>query len=498
VNLATIIDEHPDGHTALVVADDRIGYGRLRAEVARVRAGLVGLGLAPGDRVGILCGTNDRFVRAWLGVLGAGLVGVPLNPQSPTAEISRELAVVGARAVIVGPAGLAAVEGLDRSALPDLEYVMVPAGTKFNDARDFDSLGDGLGEVPIVERGEGDLAALLFTSGTAGTPKAARLTHGNLASNLRQVQSHAGGAARPDDVALCVVPLFHILGLNSLLDLALMAGATLVLVERFDPVSLLGTIEEESVSVLAGPPTLWAALAEVEDPPLDALAGIRLAVSGAAPLPDRVASTVRERLGLNLTQGYGLTEASPSVTLGTGEDVPMGSIGRPIGGMEIRLVDQDGDDVLIGDAGEIWVRGPNVFDGYWDDPEATARAIDDAGWLHTGDLAVVDEHGYLFVVDRAKDLIIVSGFNVYPAEVEAVLVEHEAVGDVAVVGVAHPHSGETVKAFVVVEPGHSVEEDELIEWSATRLARYKCPTKIDMVDEIPRGMVGKILRRTLE
>jgi long-chain acyl-CoA synthetase len=206
---------------------------------------------------------------------------------------------------------------------------------------------------------------------------------------------------------------------------------------------------------------------------------------------------VQQRLGLRLDQGYGLTEASPSVTLATGEEAPTGSIGKPITGIELRLVDRDGADVLVGDVGEIWVRGPNVFDGYWNDPVATARVLDRVGWLHTGDMALVDEAGYLFIVDRAKDLIIVSGFNVYPAEVEEVLSEHDAVADVAVIGVAHPHSGETVKAFVVVESGRSVEEDELIEWSATRLARYKCPTKIDIVDEIPRGLGGKVIRRDL-
>ena len=203
MNLATIIDEHPGGHTALVVGAEHIGYGRLRAEVAAVRAGLGELGLNPGDRVGIMCGINDRFVRSWFGVLGAGLVAVPLDPQSPTPELERELGVVGARAVIVGPAGMAGVEGLDRSALPDLEFVLVPAGAVSADALDFDALGATAPRTPIVERTEDDLAALLFTSGTAGAPKAARLTHGNLASNLRQVQAHSGGASRPDDVGGC-------------------------------------------------------------------------------------------------------------------------------------------------------------------------------------------------------------------------------------------------------------------------------------------------------
>ena len=497
MNLATIIEEHPDGHTALVVGAERIGYGRLRADVAACRGALSELGLVPGDRVAIMCGTNDRFVRSWFGVLGAGLVAVPLNPQSPAPEIEHQLSAVGARAVIVGPAGMAAIDQLDRASVGDLEFVLVPPGANDDATVDFDSLVAGAGPIPIVERADDDLAVLLFTSGTAGTPKAACLTHGNLASNLRQVQSHTAGGLRPDDVAICVVPLHHVLGLNSMLDLAMMAGATLVLLERFDPVSFLETVEDEAVSVMAGPPTMWAALADVEEPPRTALAGVRWAVSGAAPLPDRIAHRIRDELALPLTEGYGLTEASPSVTLGEGADTPVGSIGRPLAGLEIRLVDAEGDDVLVGDAGEIWLRGPNVFAGYWEDPEATARAVDEDGWLHTGDLAIVDNDGHLYIVDRAKDLIIVSGFNVYPAEVEEVLADHDAVADVAVVGVPHPHSGEAVKAFVVPRPGKVVEEDELIEWTAAQLARYKCPTKIDLVDEIPRGLGGKLVRKDL-
>ena len=219
-------------------------------------------------------------------------------------------------------------------------------------------------------------------------------------------------------------------------------------------------------------------------------------MSGAAAISDRVVLDAQARLNFRIHEGYGLTEASPSVTVASG-DAPVGSIGRPIPGLEVRLVDEAGDDVYIGDTGELLVRGPNVFAGYLDDEEATARILDPDGWLHTGDMAVVDDDGHLFLVDRAKDLIIVSGFNVFPAEVERVLLTHPAVADVGVVGVPHPHSGEAVKAFVVAEPDRSVEEDELIEWCATELARYKCPTKIDVVDEIPRGMGGKTLRREL-
>jgi long-chain acyl-CoA synthetase len=224
---------------------------------------------------------------------------------------------------------------------------------------------------------------------------------------------------------------------------------------------------------------------------------VRIAVSGAAKMPVETSQLLEDRFGVRVEEGYGLTEASPVVTSATGADAPRGSIGAPLPGVEVRLVDADGDDTLIGDAGELWVRGPNVFRGYWHEPEATASALTADGWLRTGDIAIVDDDGNLFLVDRVKDLIIVSGFNVFPAEVEEVLIEHPAVDAVAVVGVPHPHSGEAVKAYVVLEPGRSAEEDDLIDWCAERLARYKCPTKVMFVDELPQGLAGKVLRRAL-
>lgn len=505
MNIATLLEDHPSSRTAIVSGGDRVSYGRLRAEIAAVRAVLVGLGLEAGDRVAILCGTNTRFVQAWYGAVGAGMVAVPLNPQAPAAELQRELAVVNARAVIAGPAGVAALESLDFSKAPSLEHSLVPAGAVLEGAIDLDAAVAQAGAaeaaanaepVPIVDRDDEQLATLLFTSGTAGSPKAAMLTHGNLASNIRQVLARPEQVARPDDVTVCVVPLFHVLGLNSILNLTLWVGATLVLVERFDPVSMVELLVEEQVSTLAGPPTMWSALTHLEDVEEGAFSQIRLAASGAAAIPDRVVTEAQARFGLRIYEGYGLTEASPTVTLATGTDAPVGSIGRPIPGVEVRLVD-NGDDVYVGDPGEVLVRGPNVFRGYLGDPVATARVIDEEGWLHTGDIAVVDDDGYLYLVDRAKDLVIVSGFNVFPAEVERVLVTHPAVREAGVVGIPHPYSGEAVKAFVVAEDGHVVEEDDLVAWCANELARYKCPTKIDFVDEIPRGMGGKVLRREL-
>jgi long-chain acyl-CoA synthetase len=242
---------------------------------------------------------------------------------------------------------------------------------------------------------------------------------------------------------------------------------------------------------------MWAAWAGLATLPEDALATVRLAASGAAPLDPAVRRQVRDRLGVDLAEGYGLTEASPVVTTGVGHDAPDGSIGVPLPGVEVRLIDSDGEDALVGDPGEVWVRGPNVFPGYWNDPEATAAALTPDGWLRTGDVAVVDDDGFLSLVDRVKDVIVVSGFNVFPAEVEDVLASQPGVADVAVIGVPHPHSGEAVKAFVVPEPGAHLEEDALVDHASRYLARYKCPSTVAFVDELPHGVTGKVLRRAL-
>ncbi len=491
-----MIEGHPADAPAVISRGKRTTYGGLRDQVAHLRGGLVGLGLDPGDRVGIVCANNWYFVVSYLSILGAGLVAVPLNPLSPPRELERELADIGARVVIVGPSGSQSVARLNRSHCPALDQVVAP---RRDDAAGAVALEDLLesAPAPMVERAEDDLAVLVFTSGTAGSPKAAMLSHGNLSANLGQMLADDPDAS-VDDVALGVLPPFHIFGLNVVLGAAFTVGSAVLLIERFDPTSALEAIEKHGVTTIAGVPTMWSAWADLGgDGRSQAMGTVRLGTSGAARLPHEVAERVRERFGVTLLEGYGLTEASPVVTTTMGLDPKPGSIGVPVPDEEVRLVDADGEDVLLGDAGELWVRGPNVFRGYWNDPEATRSALTADGWLRTGDMAVVDDDGYLFLVDRAKDLIIVSGFNVYPAEVEEVLLEHPSVEACAVVGVAHPHTGEAVKAFVVVADGRSVEEDELIDFAAERLARYKCPEKVMFVDELPLGLAGKVLRRAL-
>lgn len=497
MNVAAAIDSHPADRAALVARDHTVTYGELRDRVERLRGGLIGLGLEPGDRVAILCGNDPTFVESYLATLGAGLVAVPLNPLSPPPELTRELRAVGCRAIVVGAAGANVFANVDREAIDQLEHVIVAGtGAAGLDGTPLDELAAAEPR-PIAHRVDADLAVLLFTAGTAGSPKAAMLTHGNLRANIDQVLSHPARLQEPDDVAIGLLPLFHIFGLNVVLGLSLTLGSAVVLIERFDPVSALELIGRHRVTLVSGPPTMYAAWLGLPDAPADAFGGVRLAASGAAPLSAEVAEAFERRFGLRIHQGYGLTEAAPVVTTTVGLDVGPESVGGPLPGVEVRVVDRDGDDVLSGDSGELWVRGPNVFAGYWEEPEATRLALTTDGWLRTGDVAVTDADGYLYLVDRAKDLIIVSGFNVFPAEVEEVLLAHPAVQDAAVIGVAHGTTGEAVKAIVVRRPDTPVTEGELVAFCAEHLARYKCPARVDFVDEIPHGFAGKLLRRAL-
>jgi long-chain acyl-CoA synthetase len=355
---------------------------------------------------------------------------------------------------------------------------------------------------PVLDVAPDHLAALLLTSGTAGAPRAAMLTHGNMRANLDQGRQ-SGDRLVPGDVAYGVIPLYHVYGLNVVLGQTLLAGAALLLVQRFDPATAIESIAERAVTVLVGAPAMWVAFSQFEEAAPDAFRTVRLAYSGAAKLPVSAATELERRFGLVVAEGYGLTEASPVVTSSAGVPVRHGSVGVVLAGIELRIVDESTGDALVGDSGELWVRGPNVFAGYLDDPAATARVLTADGWLRTGDVGYCDEDGYIYLVDRAKDLIIVSGFNVFPAEVEEVLLDHPGVAEAGVVGVPHPHTGEAVKAFVVPSAAgdadglDGLDEETLIEHARHRLARYKCPSKIVIVDELPRNAAGKLLRRTL-
>lgn len=494
MNLSHIIEGHADDSVALISRGRPTTYASLRSQVASMRGELTRLGVTKGDVVALLCGNSRYFVVSYLAAVGIGAVVSPLNPTSPAPEIESELNVVKPTAVVIEPAAAPAWLQIPSVTTSAVRIVISTEGHSIEGAHTIDEFLNGA-PAPIVEVEATHPAAYMFTSGTAGSPKAAVLTHNNLLTNIRQtnIAEHIG----PDDVTLGLLPLFHIFGLNVVLGTTLAGGGCVVLVQRFDPVSTMETIAERNVTVVPGAPSMWMALAQLDHPTADGFKSVRIALSGAAKLPEQISHSLSARFGLQVFEGYGLTEASPVVTTSIGLDWIPGSIGRPVPGIELRIVDENGEDVLMGDSGEIWIRGENIFAGYLDDAEATSRVLTRDGWLRTGDIAVVDDQGHLYMVDRAKDLIIVSGFNVFPAEVEGVLASHPDISEVAVVGTDHPHTGEAVRAYVVSRNGVHLDEDAIIDFCRTKLARYKCPSKVIFVDSLPRNISGKVQRFAL-
>jgi len=493
-NLAGLILAHPEDQLALVDREGSWTWGAVRRAAAGWAAVLQRAGVGPGDRVVLCAPASARLVVWYLAVLATGAVAAPLNPTSPASELARELDLVRpALALTEGAAGDELRAGVARA-----EVAPGLLGPDTGPALSNDACENGRA-LEVVPRGAADPALVLLTSGTAGPPRPAVLSHGNLQANLAQLQALAPARPGPSDVLLVPVPLCHVLGINVGLGLGLASGRPVVVAERLDADELARWAERTSATMLIGVPTVfadWVAAGPGRAERLAALGGLRLAVAGGAPLAPALAAEVREASGLVLHQGYGLTEAGPAVATTVGVlDPRPGSSGWPLPGVEVQVVDADGDLALAGDPGEIWVRGPNVFQGYLDDPVATAAVLGPEGWLHTGDLGVLDETGELFVVDRRKDLVVVSGFNVAPAEVEAVLGAAPGVAEVAVVGVPDPRTGEAVAAAVVpADPSRPPDPEELRRFSAQHLARYKCPVRIRLVPGLPRSASGEVRR----
>ncbi|MCW2679272.1 MAG: AMP-dependent synthetase and ligase [Frankiales bacterium] len=498
-NLADLVrsaaERRGDG-AAFVHRGSTLTWAEVDAAVDAAAAGLLALGLAPGDRVGIHLANTPDFPVAYFGVLRAGLVAVPLNPGYTRDELAHALGDSGARALVTtrGTSATAQVVAAEVDALEHL--VVTGVDTAPPGATTWDALLAGGGSTPVdSDRGGEDLAVLIYTSGTSGKPKGAMLPHRALLANLGQGAQIDPPVITPDDIVLLVLPLFHIYGLNAGLGAVAREAATGVLVERFDPVETLAEIRRHEItSVLGAPPmyVAWSMLPDVGD----AFSTVRVALSGAAPLPGPVLHRILDITGHHVFEGYGLTETAPVLTSTLMSEVAKPfSIGRPIPGVELRLVDERGHEVdEDGDPGEICVRGANLFLGYW--PDAT-EGPDADGWFATGDIAVLDDDGDLFLVDRRKELILVSGFNVYPREVEDVLAAHPDVEEAAVLGVAHPYTGESVKALVVLKPGARVAADDLIAHCARSLARFKCPTSVDFVPELPHSATGKVSKGRL-
>jgi len=494
----------------------RVTWSELEAEVDLVARGLNAMGLVAGYRVVIALGNRTEFVTSYLGALRAGLVAVPVNPRSATGELVRLVADCNARVVVAdlttvttvrqAVAGLEdALTGADDelrrvTAVPRIVVVSAPTVAREVPYEDLMSASGNDAPAPSdPER----LAVLLYTSGTSGRPRAAMLSHRALLANIEQAARVEPPMLTGDDVVFGVLPLFHVYGLNAVLGQVLRQRARLVLVDGFDMEDSLTTIEDEAVTVLPVAPPVFAYWQAV--PGLgERLSGVRLALSGSAPLSPALVRAFTERTGIEVHQGYGLTEAAPVVTStlcsvrDAGEPAKPGSVGAPLPGIELRVVDEAGRTPEGEDSGEIQVRGANLFSGYW--PDET-DGPDAEGWYATGDVGFIDSDGDLFLVDRLKELVIVSGFNVYPTEVEEVVIELDVVAEAAVIGTEHPLTGEAVVAYVKPLPGSSYDaadvEQQVREHCAVRLARFKQPTEVYVVEELPHTVTGKVAKGQL-
>jgi long-chain acyl-CoA synthetase len=503
--------DHPD-RLAIVEAGGRsLTWARLDDEVGRIATGLGAAGILGGQRVLLAVGNRLEFVTTYLGVLRAQAVAVPVNPRATAGELARMIADSGSRMVVAGADTVPAVReavaqvarALDGSGDLEAELVgraVVPRVVVIDapllaGERSYDQLRAAPARrVPQLQDPE-KLAALLYTSGTSGLPRAAMLTHRALLANIEQVASVEPPMMHGDDVVLGVLPLFHVYGLNAVLGGVLRHRAKLVLVDRFDPQETLTLIDDEACSVIPVAPPVFAYW-QHEDHLEEHLGPVRLMLSGSAPLSAEVVERFTARTGLPIHQGYGLTEAAPVVTSTLCSKAPqVRSVGAALPGVELRLVDESGRSPEGVDPGEIQVRGDNLFSGYW--PDGTGGP-DAEGWWSTGDVGFLDPTGDLFLVDRLKELVIVSGFNVYPVEVEDVIAEVDGVSEVAVIGVDDPATGEAVVAYVRA-PGADVDAvtDAVRRHCEERLARFKQPSRIEVVDQLPRTVTGKVQKGRL-
>lgn len=470
---------HPPGDIALIEGDRRLTYGELRSRIAEWQRELRARGIAAGSTVVLAAGNEIAFVEAALAVLGLGAVVAPINPYSPAPEALRKIATLDPAVIVVG-------EVAHRLQDPALFSHPVLMADQVGDAGHPE---DSFETAPV----DPDSAAFLMsTSGVAGTAKIAALTHAGMGWVQQALCGDGAQQVRPDDIALAVLPVAHVLGLNVALLTTLRAGGTVVLQRRFEAEESLRLIQAHRITMVIGAPPMWQRWASGDGDPT-AMASVRFARSGAAALHPATMEKLQRRFGLRVVQGYGLTETSSVVTTGRGLDAPSTSVGRPLPGVAVVIVDSEGAPTDVGDVGEVVIRTPGVFSRYLDDAEATDMVLTDDGWLWTGDLGVFDDDGFLHLVDRVKDIVIVSGFNVYPAEVEDVIMAFDGVRAAVVVGRAHGGTGETVVAHV----SGDVEIDALDAWVRSQLSSYKCPTSYKLVDEVPRTAAGKAVRREL-
>ncbi len=501
----------------------RITYRELSDLVHRFANALIGLGVRPGDRVALLLPNCPQFVIAYFGAWKAGAVVTPVNPLYTPKEIAYQLNDAGAETIVTLSRFYPRVQAargetpLRRVIATTIkEYMGMPtrwlytllkerkAGDRVpvapEDYRWANLLRRADPSPPSVRVEPEDLALLQYTGGTTGVPKGAMLTHYNLVANITQARAWIQAVVREgQESILCVLPFFHLYGIAACLHLAILLGATMILLPRWDVNEVLKTIHRLRPTLFPGVPTMYIAINHHPERHKYDLSSLRFCLSGAAPLPAEVQQEFERLSGCRMVQGYGMTEASPVTHLTplVGE-TPLRSTGLPVPNTDACIVDvETGQQILPpGQEGEIIVRGPQVMKGYWRMPTETANVLRD-GWLHTGDIGYMDERGFFYVVDRKKDMIISGGAKVFPREVEEVLYQHPGVREVAIVGVPDPYWGEAVKAYIVPREGATLTEEEIIRFCKERLAAYKVPKYVEFRNELPKTLVGKVLRRML-
>jgi long-chain acyl-CoA synthetase len=491
-NLATLLTESEENfpeRISIRLDDVAIPYAALE-QTSKLVAGLLeSKGISRGDRVGIMLPNVPHFPMVYFGILRMGARVVPMNVLLTAREIKHYLGNSGARVVVAwedfAPAAVEAAEefGVEVISINPTNVGELIAGI---------DPYEGVAEVESDET-----AVILYTSGTTGQPKGAELTHGNIRSNIESIEDLF--APTEEDVFFGGLPLFHVFGQTVAMNGAVSVGAEITLLPRFDPVKALEIIERDKVTIFMGVPTMYAAMLQVPNRSEFDISSLRLCVSGGAALPVEIIRAFEGEFNTPILEGYGLSETSPVASFGRVDmERKPGTIGTPIKDVEMRIVDEEGKVLGIGDIGELQIKGPNVMKGYWEMPEATEKAIDAEGWFSSGDMATVDSDGYYSIVDRKKEMILRGGYNVYPREVEEVLYEHPAIAEAAVMGIPHDDLGEEIVAIISFKEGESATVEEITAHAKEGVAAYKYPRHILIVDALPKGPTGKILKREID
>lgn len=513
INLAVLLEDSArevPSRPAIIFNEMKLPYAAVNAAANQVANGLVGLGIRPGDKVALTCPNLPYFPIIYYGILKAGAVVVPLNVLLKGREIAYHLQDSDAKAYFCFqgtpdlPMGQFGWEGFQQVDSCQHFFMITadPAGP--SPIEGTKTLGMLMANQPptfetVMTRAD-DTAVILYTSGTTGNPKGAELSHSNMLLNARLSDTMYHAAEH--DVHLITLPLFHSFGQTVQMNSGFYNKATLSLLPRFDPDAALSIMERDNITIFAGVPTMYWAMLNHPNPEKFDLAKIaanlRLAVSGGSAMPVEVMKAFSEKFKVDILEGYGLSETSPVATFNRlDRPAKPGSVGLPVWGVQVRVVDPLDKDVPTGEMGEIVIRGHNIMKGYYKRPDATADAMR-GGWFHSGDLGKFDEDGYLYITDRVKDMIIRGGFNVYPREVEEVMLTHPAVSLAAVVGMPHESHGEEVKAYVILKPDQAITEDQLIDWCKDNMASYKYPRIIEFRESLPMTATGKILKRELK